>query len=382
MQAMWPGREDCAGCMATVLEGTKGVQFQMTGTGDAMVLSMMQSAMKATSPIVAIPIPGEEPFIVRRDLLVGSLRDLTVIDAGIQMPLDGKRENARLNVFAVGEGVRSSRAFRPIDRNHILRTVWDWAEAERERRGKPKAPKTSARQKKIAQLEKRLAKMGEIQPPAPRLIDGQREVQWRREHDEKQLAAWVSMVVEGSEIEQPLTVGQEWAEWKRQASVRRWIQAQARLTLGQSKQVRSKRPGWKIPKRWSPTRAAYNMTDLYKTLESRGVPATKWTELPTRRGDKTSTNGYKRYESIFDYLNDLWRNCRGMALKPSYYFDVYDMAKETGDRDGAIDDPDGEMIKVGHYQYWLERCRERRELLSMIDSLKQMEAEIDKETQT
>ncbi len=42
---------------------------------------------RGTAPIVGIPLEGEKPFAVRRDLLVNSLKGLKVIDAGVQLDL-------------------------------------------------------------------------------------------------------------------------------------------------------------------------------------------------------------------------------------------------------------------------------------------------------
>jgi hypothetical protein len=131
-------------------------------------------------------------------------------------------------------------------------------------------------------------------------------------------------LAEGTAIDKPLTLGQEWAEWKSQASARRWIQAQARIVKA----------------------GKMTTTQLYRTLAERGLKVKKWSDLYKVERE--------RCESLFGYLACLWEFC-GLARKP-WGFEPWKMYNE-----GAK-----------HYADWLEHLHARKELESMIRGVEEI----------
>lgn len=308
--------------------------MEMTST----ILSKVESAMRGKSPVVGIPQEGEPPFCFQRTVLTKSLKGLRIIDAGIQLALDGKREHSRLVVYAVGENVKAVRSLVPIDRNRFLLSQWDWAEKERAKLGKPTKPRVSAKEKKLIRLRKQLAKLGDLERPRHLLLDdGYNSLQARLEHDARQEEGWRKLsdpangyLAEGTEIERPLTMGETWAKWKRQANARRWIQSQARLAKA----------------------GKMTTTQLYRTLADRGVKAKKWPDLNTaeREHCEGGKRGLSRWSNagLFGYLDCLWEFC-GLSKKP-WGFEAQ-RPYELGAK---------------HYAYWLEELHVRKELQSMI----------------
>ena len=51
------------------------------------MIALVERARQAKAPVVGIPVESGEPFILRRSLLVGSLKGLRVTEAAIQLPL-------------------------------------------------------------------------------------------------------------------------------------------------------------------------------------------------------------------------------------------------------------------------------------------------------
>src|SRR5258708_734464 len=129
------------------------------------IMTSVESARKATAPIVAISVAGGLPFCIRRSLLANSLKGLQIVDAGIQMALDGKRESSMLVVYAAGPRVQAIRRFVPLNNRYQIRMdLWKWAEAQREKRLKP-VVKMTGRARQIERLRKRLVKMGKPEAP-------------------------------------------------------------------------------------------------------------------------------------------------------------------------------------------------------------------------
>lgn len=291
-----------------------------------MTVAMVEHARSGKAPFVGIPIAGAEPFIVRSDLLRDTLKGLTVIDAAIQMTLDPRElGQRRLVVCAVGKGVQAIRRFVPVTRQHCLLRQYEWAEAQRKKRAAP-AVRVTAREKQIARLRKQLTKLGKPRVPIHPLLDhGEREVCYRRQSDARELAAWQHLVADSSACERPLTHGEQWARWKREARIRRWIQVQARECRA----------------------GKIDMRKLYVRLAERGITAQKWSKLNTRQKESC--------KDVFGYLTRLWEFC-GLADKPRWYFEPYRMPK----------------IGATFYRDWLEHLYEYKELESMIAGLEEV----------
>ena len=155
-------------------------------TLEANVIHFVETARRSKAPIVGIPIAGAEPFILRRDLLAGSLKGLVVTEAAIQLSLPGGRVTnlgvgvsgsyadadapappRYLQVLAEGNGVKAWRRFHPLTRAAALAQLREWAEHERAK-GKPRdRVRLSAREKHLARLRKRLAKLMQARPANP-----------------------------------------------------------------------------------------------------------------------------------------------------------------------------------------------------------------------
>src|SRR5947208_2873446 len=105
------------------------------------VIKVVESARKAKAPIVGIPIPGERPFTLKREMLKESLRGMRITEASIQRALPGSNAKPYLLVFAeTDNGIKGSRKYLPLDM-----PIWDvrqkldkWAESQRTKRAEPK----------------------------------------------------------------------------------------------------------------------------------------------------------------------------------------------------------------------------------------------------
>lgn len=290
---------------------------------DASIANLVETARKATAPIVGIPLPGERPFCIRRDLLSDSLKGLKIVDAGIQLPLDGNRRNARLVVYAAGDRVQAIRRFAPLGSYEPL---LQWVKNERKKRATPKV-RTSARQKEILKLQKKLAKLGTPAAPMHPLLSNRDTAQDIRKSDAERLANWDRWVADGyPECRKPLTNGEQWAAWKREAPIRRWIQTQARECR----------------------KGKLSTAQLYRTLAEREIVARKWSELKTH--DK------ERCGNLWGYLVILWQFC-GLHGKRAWYFEPYKMP----------------ACGREHYSHFVEWVAEYRQLVSLIATLQELE---------
>lgn len=291
---------------------------------ESTVANFVETARNAKAPIVGIPIPGERPFCVRRDLLTSSLKGLKIVDAGIQPSLDGNRRNYRLVVYAAGDRVQAIRRFVPLGSYEPL---LEWVKIERKKRATPKV-RTSAREKEIIKLQKRLVKLRVPQAPTHPLITKGDTAENIRESDASILRNWEQWKTEGhAEMQRPLTNGQKWAAWKREARVRRWIQTQARAC----------------------SKGKLTTAQLYRTLADRGIKAQKWSDL--------RKHGKDRCENVFGYLAILWEFC-GLSGKPRWYFEPYRMPRCGRE----------------HYSHFLEWVVEYRQLVSLIATLQELES--------
>jgi hypothetical protein len=161
------------------------------------MVRFVESARNAKSPIVGIPIPGERPFCVKGDLLKASLKGMRVTEASIQRPLPGMNGQPYLLVFAVNEkgNVRGSYKYYPASPsqfNHkpLLTVNKQWAEAQREKRSKPKLTSKAAKiEAVIRKLEKEKSPLwtakNRIARAAPESADEYARTAWMRWHSEK-----------------------------------------------------------------------------------------------------------------------------------------------------------------------------------------------------
>ena len=310
-------------CVSFVQVGRGRERGSRKGGWKMSLVGRVESARRATAPIVGIPLEGEEPFAVSRSLLVESLKGLKVIDAGVQLHLETGKP-CQLVVYAVGKGVKAVRKFNPcagILGHSVRLDLWYWAGKEREKRKAPPKVRTTAREKQLTRLRKQLEKMGKPEPPLHPFRPSQYgdTAQQIRERDRKEVEGWERLVAEGCQVERPLTMGQRWRKWKQEAGIRRWVQLQARLCKA----------------------GKMTTTRLYRVLSERGIRVKKWSDLRTH--DK------ERCRDLFGYLGKLWE-FSGLWEKPSYWFER--------ERDYTLG-PE-------HYQGWLESLREYKELESMI----------------
>jgi hypothetical protein len=290
---------------------------------ETSIASLVETARNATAPIVGIPIPGERPFCVRRDLLIASLKGLKIVDAAIQPSLDGNRRNYRLMVYAAGDRVQAIRKFVPLG---SYESLLEWVKIERKKRATPKV-RTSAREKEILKLQKKLAKLRTPQAPTHPLIAKGDTAERIRESDAGILRNWEQWKADGyPEMQRPLTNGEQWAAWKREARVRRWIQQQARAC----------------------SKGKLTTAQLYRILADRGIKVQKWSDLRTHDKD--------RCEGVFGYLAILWEFC-GLSRKPAWYFEPYQMPRCGRE----------------HYSHFLEWVVEYRQLVSLIATLQELE---------
>jgi hypothetical protein len=228
------------------------------------ITNMLETAVKAKSPILGIQIEGQAPLCIKRELFTASLRGLRIIDAAIQMPLDGNRDHMRLEVWAVGENVKAHRKFAPISIPHfeIQRTMHQWAARQR---AKLSQPKLTPRQKVLAKLRKQLTLITIKNPKHPLLYRPEPD------YDEYERTAF--------------------AAYKHEQNARRWIQSQARLCSA----------------------GKLTSAQLYKILRDRGLSVRKWTDL--RKHERMHLK-----DSFHAYLNHMWKYC-GLHQKP-YTFQI------------------------------------------------------------
>jgi hypothetical protein len=135
-----------------------------SGVSRPMLIGMIDSARNAKAPIVAIPIPGERPFCLTREMLRESLRDMRITEASIQRPLPGSGAKPYLQVFAeTDNGIKGSRKYLPLDKPlYVIReTLHKWAESQRNKQSKPKSKgKAGKIETLIHKLEKEKSKLG------------------------------------------------------------------------------------------------------------------------------------------------------------------------------------------------------------------------------
>jgi hypothetical protein len=321
------------------------------------VIAYVETARKAKAPIVGIPIEGSRPFAVRRDLLVESLKGLTIIEAAIQMPLNGTNGERQLVIYAVAPGIKARRVFYPAplgwQQGSPQYELPKWADAERKKRAlKAAQPKLTTREKAILRLEKQLAKLPEhrLDPLEHPLLEGRAEYERCREHEREAI----------EQVQQhrqrcdgcglcgyiPATAAQLEARWRREKATRREVQKLARAC----------------------GKGEMTTAQLYKRLEGMGLKVKKWSQLDThtrRQVYRLNPAQKEQYVcapegDLHDYLASLWRFCDLLTERP----------REFRREDVRWQPP----IGAARYANWLGRRAERQQLQSQIEAIRMMEA--------
>jgi hypothetical protein len=91
-------------------------------------IAAVRAALRATAPVVAIPIEGHAPICLRAKLLKGALKGVTITSVALL-------DNRWLQITGTAEGgVHTSCKFAPMERNTALGIIWNWNEKERKKR--------------------------------------------------------------------------------------------------------------------------------------------------------------------------------------------------------------------------------------------------------
>jgi hypothetical protein len=90
-------------------------------------LASLRAALKASSPVVAIPVEGRVPVCIRARLLKGALKGVTVDSVEVL-------ENGCLKVTGYAGRVKTSSTFVPMARYEALIAIREWSIKEREKR--------------------------------------------------------------------------------------------------------------------------------------------------------------------------------------------------------------------------------------------------------
>ena len=91
-------------------------------------VSSVRAALKASAPVVAIPVEGRVPVCIRARLLKGALKGVTIHSVALL-------ENGWLKITGMAAGsVRTSCSFAPMERYKALKQIGEWSRKEREKR--------------------------------------------------------------------------------------------------------------------------------------------------------------------------------------------------------------------------------------------------------
>src|SRR5205823_3720897 len=154
----------------------------------AISANLIESAMKAKSPVVGIPIPGHAPFRILRSRLRDSLKGLKILSSAYESG-DSKRW---LTVEAAAERVKSTRKYFPLDRHHAGKLIDRWLKSERRKGSKSqRSVRKSAAEKQLETLRTKLANITR-RPTNPAIASGHAYSDYKREqflrwHNEKPL---------------------------------------------------------------------------------------------------------------------------------------------------------------------------------------------------
>jgi len=163
----------------------------MVANPDYDIARPLASALKATAPYVGIPIPGHAPLIFKRSKLQNALRGVKPIYIDVAIDPAGER-------FLTVEGVASARCRTFMRMLSLHREAFHnrysepYKEMQKWNPAKAAAPRTSKYDKALAKLEKQLAKLGDrpqIKNPclSQSAVDASNHAQFSRWHEQKDL---------------------------------------------------------------------------------------------------------------------------------------------------------------------------------------------------
>lgn len=123
----------------------------MTETNDIDLLRCLSSALKAKTPFVGIPMPGQHPLIFRRDFLHAILHGVTLKNVQIIEP------RWLLIEGIAGQHIRTRAKLNPIARFDMYRSTAfrNWCEAKTPKVIKPRN-KQSKYDRAVAKVEQQL----------------------------------------------------------------------------------------------------------------------------------------------------------------------------------------------------------------------------------
>lgn len=288
----------------------------------------IQSAIRSKAPYVGVPMPGHAPLIFKRSLLAGALKgvkpiyiEVTLHDTGMRsLPIegtDGPRVRTRCTLYSIHR-----KAF--ANWNSEVRKAMDkWKPSMAP--AKVKAPKQTKHDKAILTLQKRLAKLGD----RPHLYNP------------------------ATATGRPSSDRESCQKWYQQKSLRGQVGALGKLTRTGNLD----------------SRQFYAAMDALPGIGK----VTRYSELDTRQ--KESIQGDIRYRlgrnGFFDYANPkvlwkfmptlkVWSGSKPYALRP-----MDDKDHDDCPRWGA-----------GRYEPVLAWQREREEILSAIESIREMQNKV------
>ena len=102
-------------------------------------VNAIQAAIKATAPIVAIPVEGQKPLCICRKLLAGALKGVTITSVEISRSYYTDYPHAVLIVkghagIAYPSAVKTSFKIRAIDHEKAMQEIGEWRDKEIEKR--------------------------------------------------------------------------------------------------------------------------------------------------------------------------------------------------------------------------------------------------------
>jgi hypothetical protein len=90
-------------------------------------LNSVRAALRSSSPVVAIPVPGHAPVCIRAKLLKGALKGVTIDSVELT-------ETRWLKIKGHAGNVHTSCSFTPMSRYDALKAISEWSYRERKKR--------------------------------------------------------------------------------------------------------------------------------------------------------------------------------------------------------------------------------------------------------
>lgn len=206
-------------------------------------LNSIRAALKATAPVVAIPLEGRAPICIRRKLLAGVLKGVTIdsVQASTSYYTDFPHSCVIINGH---DGpVHTSCKLRAMDRAVALREIREWSIKERERRIR------RINQGVLSAQEQRELKKKQIEnEPSAELKKAMKEVEGIYHQAKEHVSPAMDYVSEESRQD----VMEEYASFRRSRHLRkhgaviRWKIAQLRAELDK---ITVKKGGRREPKK-------------------------------------------------------------------------------------------------------------------------------------